>query len=153
MVLCHSFYPILVHRFIVRVGLGKCSHCIGLWVKASSCEVVNQIILTHRLMIWRGSSSQPAVRLDLVSKTIFPGDRKVAAIEAGTLQLPLLSTSQFTTLWPSRELPPPPLCFWRNCNNYEPHLLNSPLLTAADAKKAEKIPTTKFGKVFYDTCA
>ena len=114
---------------------------------------MNQIILTHRLMIWGGSSSQPAVRQDLVSKTIFPGDRKVAAIEEGTLQLPLLSTSQFTTLWPSRELPPPPLCFWRNCNNYEPHLLNSPLLTAADAKKAEKIPTTKFGKVFYDTCA
>ena len=104
-------------------------------------------------MIWGGSSSQLPVRRDLVSKTIFPGDRKVAAIEEGTLQLPLLSTSQFTTLWPSRELPPPPLCFWRNCNNYEPHLLNSPLLTAADAKKAEKIPTTKFGKVFYDTCA
>ena len=59
-------------------------------------------------MIWGGSSSQPPVRRDLVSKTIFPGDRKVAAIEAGTLQLPLLSTSQFTTLWPSRELPPPP---------------------------------------------
>ena len=39
----------------------------------------------------------------------------------------------------------------RNCNNYEPHLLNSPLLTAADAKKAEKIPTTKFGKAFYTT--
>ena len=37
----------------------------------------------------------------------------------------------------------------RNCNNYEPHLLNSPLLTAADGKKAEKIPTTKFGKAFY----
>ena len=61
---------------------GKCKHCIE-----SSREVVNQIILTHRWMIWGRSSSQPAVRQDLVSKTIFPGDRKVAAIEGGTLQL------------------------------------------------------------------
>ena len=78
-------------------------------------------------------------RQDLVSKTIFPRASKGAAIGYTSL-----CTEQLTTVrqW-SASYP------WRNCNNYEPHLLNSPLLTAADVKKAEKIPTTKFGKAFY----